>query len=105
MTGKTHYTREEFFAELDALGEKTVRERYNTRQISDPVRRGLAESWLHDKAEARVNDERLCDRRIAKRANIIAISAMIMATALNIDEIISHSAHAINFLSSLMSKG
>jgi|SRR5688572_15837112 len=73
----------EVITELNSLGEKEVRNRVLTRYFGDPgsLTRTVVEGWLSRK-------ESSAALRTAKRANIIALIALITSIILALAEII-----------------
>jgi hypothetical protein len=49
LTPKTTWTKEEFWAELDELGEESVRLKFATGSWGDNTRSGLVTLWLKTK--------------------------------------------------------
>ena len=78
---QTTWTKEQFWAELEKLGEPVVRERI-AAGIYDDARRGLAEEWLRLREESRKDAssaEQMRTARSAKNAAWIAAIAAIIA--------------------------
>lgn len=72
------WTKEQFWAKLEELGEDVVRERIIAK-IYDDVRRGLAEEWLRLREESRREASSAEQMRIARSAKNAAWTAAISA--------------------------
>ncbi|MBU1225034.1 MAG: hypothetical protein KKA22_14855 [Gammaproteobacteria bacterium] len=75
------FTKEQFWSELDALGEEDVRIRFSvTKQFGDVgPKHELAKLWLSDKREAREAASMAKIRRDVRVDRYIAIAAIIIA--------------------------
>ena len=80
------WTKEEFWAKLDAIGEPDVRVKFATGEWRDNIRSGLVTIWLKSKDDERsaISSSKRDAREskaisLASRANLIAISAFIIA--------------------------
>jgi hypothetical protein len=75
------FTKESFWAELDALGEDEVRVRLSvTKQFGDVgPKHELAKLWLARKDSAKRDVREESTLRLAVWANIIAITAIVIA--------------------------
>ena len=80
----TPYTKEQFWAELEQLGEDAVRIRIITKVYGDASdKRSLAEEWLRHKDRLRIDASNVEQIRIARSAKnaawVAAIGAIIAA--------------------------
>ncbi|PKP68607.1 MAG: hypothetical protein CVT83_05150 [Alphaproteobacteria bacterium HGW-Alphaproteobacteria-5] len=73
-----YWTKEQFWAELETLGEDAVRVKVAVKGYDD-VRRGLAEEWLRLRESARNEASSLEQARIARSAKNAAWAAAIAA--------------------------
>jgi len=69
-------------AEINSLGEEEVRARYlRDEYISHDIRRRYVQNWLLSKDSARRDAREEETLKIARRANNVAISAIILSAA------------------------
>lgn len=84
------FTKEEFWAELENLGESEVRTRIVTQRYGpNSDKRALAEQWLHEIESDRASSSSFEQIRIARSAKNAAWAAAIAAIIAAICAIIS----------------
>lgn len=88
MTQQETFTKEQFWASLDKLGEDEVHLRYTLGKYASGDKRGLVQEWLYQLQEARIEAARAEQMRAARSANtaawIAAIAAIVAAVAATI---------------------